>query len=155
MKRFAYLISLLTIVLFGVVYSHADMQGQKNKRLEQEVIKIEDERFEAFMKGDAAALDRILDDDFAYTNANGETRTKAELIADVRSSNLKYTAMNHSDVRVRIYENTAVLTGRSSSTYISGGKAGGGAPRRYMNVYFKKNGQLRLVARQETPILVK
>ena len=155
MKRFAYLISLLTIVLFGVVYGLADMQGQKNKRLEQEVIKVEDERFEAFMKGDAAALDRIIDDDFAYTNANGETHTKAELIADVRSGNLKYTSMNHSDVRVHIYENTAVLTGRSSSTYISGGKVGGGAPRSYMNVYFKKNGQLRLVARQETPIAVK
>lgn len=36
-----------------------------------------------------SALDRILDDDFTYMNVNGETHTRAELIADVRSGNLK------------------------------------------------------------------
>jgi len=154
MKRFAYLIPLFTIVLCGVVYSRADMQDQKNQKLEQEVLKVEETRLEAFAKGDVATLDRIFADDFAYTNVNGENHTKEELIADVRSGNLKYTSMKHSDVHVRIYENTAVLTGKSASTYISGGKAGG-APRSYMNVYFKNNGQWRLVARQETPILAK
>ena len=155
MKRFPYLILILTVVPFGVVHTQADTQEQTNKGLEQEVIKVENARFDAFMKGDAAALDRILDDDFTFTNVNGETHTKAELVADVRSGTLKYTAMKHSDIRVRIYENTAVVTGKSASTYISGGKEGGGAPRSYLNVYFKENGQWRLAASQETPIPVK
>jgi hypothetical protein len=63
--------------------------------------------------------------------------------------------LNHSEIRVRVYENTAILTGRSSSVYIADGKEGGRVPRRYMNIYFKKNGQWRLVARQETPAPVK
>jgi hypothetical protein len=39
--------------------------------------------------------------------------------------------------------------------YIDGGKEGGRTPRRYMNIYIRKNGQWRLVARQETPVLGK
>ena len=88
-------------------------------------------------------------------NVNGETHTRTELIADVRSGNLKYIAMKHSDTRVRIYENTAILTGQSASTYMSGGKVGGGTARGFINVYFKENGQWRLAGRQETPIPVK
>jgi uncharacterized protein (TIGR02246 family) len=154
MRRSALLISLLSVVLFGLFSSRAAAQG-RNEKVEQEVIKVEDERLQAFKTSDAATLDRIFDDEFTFTNVNGEIHTKAELIADVRSGNLKYTSMNHSEIRVRVYENTAILTGRSSSTYIADGKEGGRTPRRYMNVYIKKNGQWRLVARQETPVLDK
>ena len=154
MKRFALLIWLSIVVLVGPLGSRAVAQG-RNEKVEHEVIKVEDERMQAFEKADAATLDRIFDDEFTFTNVNGEVHTKAELIADVRSGNLKYTSLNHSEIRVRVYENTAILTGRSSSVYIADGKEGGRVPRRYMNIYFKKNGQWRLVARQETPIAVK
>ena len=154
MKRLTLLISLWSVVLFGLISRQASAQA-RNEKVEQEVIKVEDERLHAFEKADVATLDRIFDDDFKFTNVNGEIHTKAELIGDVRSGNLKYTALHHTEVHVRIYENTAILTGRSSSTYIADGKEGGRTPRRYMNIYFKKNGRWRLVARQETPVLAK
>jgi len=154
MKRFALLIWLSSGILLGPLGSRAVAQG-RNEKVEQEVIKVEDERMQAFEKADVATLDRIFDDEFTFTNVNGEVHTKAELIADVRSGNLKYTSLSHSEIRVRVYENTAILTGRSSSVYITDGKEGGRIPRRYMNIYFKKNGQWRLVARQETPAPVK
>jgi len=154
MKRFALLIWLSSGILLGPLGSRAVAQG-RNEKVEQEVIKVEDERMQAFEKADVATLDRIFDDEFTFTNVNGEVHTKAELIADVRSGNLKYTSLSHSEIRVRVYENMAILTGRSSSVYITDGKEGGRIPRRYMNIYFKKNGQWRLVARQETPAPVK
>jgi hypothetical protein len=154
MKRFALSILFFGVVLFGPISRRASAQA-RNEKLEQEVINVEDERLHAFEKSDVATLDRIFDDDFKFTNVNGEIHTKAELLGDVRSGNLKYTALHHTEVHVRVYENTAILTGRSSSTYIADGKEGGQTPRRYMNIYFKKNGQWRLVARQETPVLAK
>lgn len=152
MKRFAPLTLLMITICFGLVSGRTDAYAQENKKLAQEVIKVEDERYDAFMKGDAATLGRILDDGFTYTNTKGETHTKAELLAQVRAGDLKYIAMHHSDIRVIVFENTAVLTGKSSSTYVADGKAGGAIPRRFMNVYFKKNGHWKLVARQETPV---
>jgi hypothetical protein len=64
MKRSACLILLFMVLPLGSVRSQAETQEQKNKRLEQEVINVENARYDAFKKGDAAALDRILDDDF-------------------------------------------------------------------------------------------
>jgi len=154
MKRFALLISLMSVILLGLVSSRLAAQA-RNEKVEQEVINVEDERMQAFKSSDAATLNRIFDDDFTFTNVNGEIHTKAELIGDVTSGKLKYTALNHSEIRVRVYDNTAILTGRSASVYIDGGKEGGRVPRRYMNIFIRKNGQWRLVARQETPVLGK
>jgi uncharacterized protein (TIGR02246 family) len=154
MKRLALLISMSGIVLFGPACNRLEAQA-RNEKVEQEVIHVEDERMQAFKSSDAATLNRIFDDDFTFTNVNGEVHTKAELIGDVTSGKLKYTALKHSEIRVRVYDNTAILTGRSASVYIDGGKEGGRTPRRYMNIYIKKNGQWRLVARQETPVLGK
>jgi hypothetical protein len=154
MKRFALLISLLSVILSGPLTGRAAAQA-RNEKVEQEVINVEDERLQGFKNSDLATLDRIFDDDFTFTNVNGEIHTKAELLGDVRSGKLKYTALNHSEVHVRVYGDTAILTGRSASVYIENGKEGGRTPRRYMNIYIRKNGQWRLVARQETPVLGK
>jgi hypothetical protein len=149
----SWLLLLLIAAFIGIVQGQeTSTEGRANRKLDEEVLKVEDERNEALLKGDVAVLDRIFDDDFAYTSANGQTRTKAQLLDDIRSGNLKYNSLNHADVHVRAYGSAAFLSGRSVSTYVYMGKAGGGAPRRYMNVYFKLNGQWRLVARQETPI---
>jgi uncharacterized protein (TIGR02246 family) len=154
MNRFALFISLLTVFLCGPLSSRAAAQA-RNETVEQEVIKVEDERLQAFKNNDAATLNRIFDDDFTYTNTKGEVHTKAELIGDVTSGKLTYNTLVHSDVHVRVYGDTAILTGRSASVYIEDGKEGGRTPRRYMNIFIRKNGQWRLVARQETPVLGK
>lgn len=154
MERFALLISMIGVILVGPSCARSAAQA-RNEKVEQEVIQVEDERMRAFKTSDAATLNRIFDDDFTFTNVNGEIHTKAELIGDVTSGKLKYTELKHSEIRVRVYENTAILTGRSASVYIDAGKEGGRTPRRYMNIYIRKNGQWRLVARQETPVLGK
>jgi uncharacterized protein (TIGR02246 family) len=154
MKRFAFLVSALSVIFLVAPCTRLVAQA-RNEKVEQEVIHVEDERMQAFKSSDSATLNRIFDDDFTFTNVNGEVHTKAELIGDVTSGKLKYNELNHSEIRVRVYDNTAILTGRSASVYIDGGKEGGRTPRRYMNIYIRKNGQWRLVARQETPVLGK
>ena len=151
MKRTGGKIVLWAVLFFALPGSRAVMLAQDNKKAEQEVIDTENERYQAFMKGDADALARILANEFTFTNVRGETHTKAELVDDLRSGRLKYNAMNHTDIRVRVYGDAAVLTGRSASTYVEGGQAGGSTPRKFLNVYIKKNGKWRLVAREETP----
>ena len=154
MKRIAYLASLAAIMILGIVHSRSNLRAQGNPAAEQEVLKIEDERLQAFKNADVATLERIFAPEFAFVSAQGEYHTLAELLSDVRTGKLKYTSLSHSDVHVRVYENTAILTGRSASKYLQDGKPGG-APRSYLNVYIKRDGQWRLVARQETLMQVK
>ena len=154
MKRLILYLSLMTVVICGPRTQRAAAQA-RNEKIEQEVIKVEEDRLQAFKNSDAATLNRIFDDDFTYTNTKGEIHTKAELIGDVTSGRLTYNTLVHSDVHVRVYGDTAILTGRSASVYVEDGKEGGRTPRRYMNIFIRKNGQWRLVARQETPVLGK
>jgi hypothetical protein len=154
MKRFSCRALLVALLLPWIVSSRINLQAQGNPAAEQEVLKVEDERLQAFQNADVATLERIFAPEFTFVSANGEYHTLAELLSDVRSGKLKYTSLSHSDVHVRVYENTAILTGRSASKYLQDGKPGG-APRSYLNVYIKREGQWRLVARQETLMQVK
>src|SRR6185436_9548245 len=62
------------------------------------------------IKKDAAALQRFLADDLAYSHADGHTQTKAEYIASVIGSG-KYESFTDSGTVVRVYGKAAVLRG--------------------------------------------
>ena len=149
MKKTAYMVSLAVLTVLGILHAPAALRAQGNSAAEQEVLKVEKERLQAFQRADAATLESIFAPEFTFVSANGEYHTLAELLSDVRTGRLKYTSLQHSDVKVRVYGDTAVLTGRSGSKYVQDGKPGG-APRSYLNVYIKRDGKWRLVIRQET-----
>lgn len=149
MKKIANAASLAALIVIGVFSAPPALRAQGNSAAEQEVLKVEEERLQAFQRADAATLESIFAPEFTFVSANGEYHTLAELLSDVRTGRLKYTSLEHSDVHVRVYGDTAILTGRSGSKYIQDGKPGG-APRSYLNVYIKRDGKWRLVIRQET-----
>jgi ketosteroid isomerase-like protein len=145
------LILLLNLVLVGIYQLHAAAQAQTQSDLEQEVAKVDEERNQAILHSDVAVLNRILDKDFTLTSSNGQSHTKEELLEDFRSGNLKYSTLEHSEIRVRMFGKIALVSGVSISKFLFKGKPGGGVPRRYLNVYYKEGSEWRLVARQETP----
>lgn len=149
MKQFASRALLAIIVLTGMIAGCTNLSAQSNSAAEEEVLKVESQRLQAIKDSDVATLERIFAPEFTFVSAVGEYHTLAELLSDIRSGRLKYTSQQHSDVHVRVYDNSAILTGRSGSKYVLDGKPGGD-PRSYLNVYIKRDGQWRLVARQET-----
>ena len=128
-------------------FAKAQMKGDG----ESEIQELERQRFRAMERVDVATLNRILSDDLIYTHANGLQQTKAELIGVLGSGDFKYESINASDLRVRIYNETAVVTGRASMKIRSGG---GQQTFKlcYLDVYVKQDGRWQMVAWQSSRV---
>src|SRR5262245_3173383 len=142
----------ILVIAFLVLTAAATAIGQtqsarsdQRKRVEQVIRQVDNERIQAQIGANAAALDRIYADDFIGVGPSGTVRTKAQVIADFTSGELKFQSITTDDVQVRVYGNTAVETGRSTMRGQDKGKA---VPRetRFTRVWVKQEGRWRLVA---------
>ena len=117
----------------------------QNESVEETIRKLDNERIQAQIHADAVALDRIYADDFIGVGPSGTVRTKPQVIADFTSGDLKFQSITTDEVKVRVYENTAVETGLSTMVGQDKGKA---VPRgtRFTRVWVKQQGSWRLVA---------
>ena len=113
--------------------------------IEQAIRQLDNERIQAQIGADAVALNRIYADDFIGVGPSGTVRTKPQVISDFTSGDLKFQSITTDEVKVRIYENTAVETGLSTMVGQDKGKA---VPRdtRFTRVWVKQQGRWRLVA---------
>ena len=119
-----------------------------------EILKVDEERNQALQKGDIATLDRIYSDDLVYANAIGALLTKSEHLADLKARKLNFRSFKHDDVKVVVHGDTGVLTGISTSAVAYQGTVSS-SPRRFLNIFVKKDGRWLCVAHFETPVLEK
>ncbi len=139
---------IAVLVFFTASISFGQKQGARRSSkvaVEQAIRQIDNERIQAQIGADAAALDRIYSDDFIGIGPSGTVRTKPQVIADFTSGELKFQSITTDDVQVRVYGNTAVETGRSTMVGQDKGKT---VPRdnRFTRVWIKKAGRWRLAA---------
>ena len=114
-------------------------------KLEKEVLEVDTQRADAYVNGDVATLERILADDCSYVHPSGKVETKAELLAGFKARDRKYKSIKRDDVVVRIYGNTAIVTGRNTISAEYQGK-NYDVQNRFTRVYVKQAGKWRLVA---------
>lgn len=121
------------------------VQTRDAASVEQAVQQQDQERIRAQITADTIALRRIYADDFLGIGPTGVVRNKAEVIADFTSHALTYQSITTAEVRVRVYGNTAVETGRSTMVGRDRGKA---VPRdnRFTRVWVMTGGRWQLVA---------
>jgi ketosteroid isomerase-like protein len=117
----------------------------------EEILEIEEERNRAITSGDAAALERLTSDDYTFITLRGELRTKAEIVQGFKSGSFHYESRQISDLNVRVYGNTAIVTGRSIQKGRENGKDYSG-DYRFTRVYIKQDGRWQTVALQATLI---
>ena len=124
------------------------------KNVDQIIRHVDQERIQAQIGADAAALDRIYADDFIGIGPSGVVRTKSQVIADFTSGNLRFQSITTDDVRVRVYGNTAVETGRSTMIGQDGAKP---VPRdnRFTRVWVKQQRGWRLVSNHYSPLVTR
>src|SRR5262245_50549457 len=84
---------------------------------------LDQERIQAQIGADAAALDRLYAEDFIGVGPSGTLRTKPQVIADFTSGNLQFQSITTDEVQWRVYGDTAVETGRSIMKGQDKGKA--------------------------------
>lgn len=91
-------------------------------------------------------LDRILADDYIDINYKGIVRNKADALKAPNLKTKRYT-QRLSDEKVRVYGDTAIVTGRGILTKPGGVQI---AAWRFTDVFIKRGGAWRVVSSQET-----
>ena len=106
---------------------------------------------EALTTRDLAALDKIWAEDYTFTNGRGEFLTKKDRMENIKSGATQFDSINREDEEIRVFGDTAVVTGRVVLKVIYSGKESSG-PYRFINVWVKMQGRWQIVANQITPI---
>jgi len=118
---------------------------------EDEIKTLEEMRNQAVLHGDVAALDRMTSDDYTFITLRGKMRTKSEILKGFASGSFHYESREVSDLKVRVYGGTAIVTGRSVQKGMENGKDYSG-DYRFTRVYVKQKGRWVTVALQTTLI---
>jgi ketosteroid isomerase-like protein len=144
-------ILLLTAAPIALAQEQSARRDQR-RSVEQVIRQLDHERIQAQIGADAVALHRIYANDFIGIGPSGTVRTKPQVISDFTSGGLKFQSITTDDVRVRVYGNTAVETGRS---IMSGQDKGKTVPRdnRFTRVWVKQHGRWRLVANHYSSLI--
>jgi uncharacterized protein (TIGR02246 family) len=136
-------LAALAAVLLAAVAQPALAQSPD----EAAVRAVEDRRIKALVEDDFATLDAIFADDLHYTHSSTVVDDKASYMAALRTGKTKYETIDREPARVRIYGDTALMTG----TAVVGLKGRADKlPLRYTLVYVRQGGQWRMVAWQST-----
>jgi uncharacterized protein (TIGR02246 family) len=151
MKRIV--LTAVCVVLCASVTSARATAASKatDQAAEKQIRQVEEELRAAVVKADAATFERVLADDYTTTNVNGLTRTKAQLIKDIKSGAAKTESLTLDKIKVRVYGDTAVLTAdRTAKSSLRGTDTSG--HQRMIRVLVKREGRWQPVAMQSTAI---
>ena len=100
---------------------------------------------QAQLNNNVGEVDRLLADDYLGISANGTLETKADELTRRRSGSLHITQLELSDIKVRIYGDTAVVTSKADLIGKNGDRDISGRFR-YTRVYSNRQGQWRIVS---------
>ena len=115
----------------------------------RQIVDMERQSKEASLRRDSDFSLRTLADDYVAITPLGQVTTKQETISARRSGQLRYEAMNVTDMVVRVYGDTAVVTARAD---VKGHQLGEdfSGPYRYTRIWVRRNGQWQTVSYQAT-----
>ena len=139
---------LMMVLAFTIAASALALAQGGN--VEQSIKALTEQLTQASLKGDAATFDKLLADDYIVIGITGSL-TKADVVQSFKSGKLKYDAINVSDMKVRVYGDTALVNatlnikGHLGATDISG-------QFRTVRVWVKRKGQWQSVSHQYTRI---
>ena len=142
---------VLTVAPMGVAQKQS-ARGSHQTSVEGVIKKMDNERIQAQIQADAAALNRLYADDFIGIGPSGTVRTKPQVLADFTSHDLKFQSITTYDVRLRVYGNTVVETGISIMVGQDKGKT---VPRdnRFTRVWVRRQGRWQLVANHYSTLI--
>ena len=145
MKRASIIAALVLSAASSAIAQQQGAQTRDAASTAQAVQQQDQARIRAQITADTITLRRIYADDFLGIGPTGVVRNKAEVIADFTTHALTYQSITTAEVRVRVYGNTAVETGRSTMV---GQDRGKDVPRenRFTRVWVMTDGRWQLVA---------
>lgn len=125
-------------------------QASQHSKAEEEILKLERAYLDARVKHDKAALNLLIADDYITNGSNGSSLINKQDIIErsgTTPGGQKFVSLDFDEARLRIYADTAVLTGRRQLKTEQGQ-----AQLRFMHVFVKRQGRWQMVAAQVTSI---
>lgn len=117
--------------------------------IEQEVKRLENEWLNSYLRGDKQTFERIVADDFTRTDESGKFATKTEEKELIQAPPATVNAsLTNEDLQVRIYGETAVVTGR----IVSKVQDSLNFQSRFTDTFVKRKGRWQVVARHYSRI---
>lgn len=99
------------------------MSGKGRPEVVEEITALSNRYSNAYTARDVSALDRILADDWTLITAGcGDEVDKRGQLKDLENGTLQVHGIEDSGVRVRVYDNAAVVTGKRASKVTYNGR---------------------------------
>jgi hypothetical protein len=116
MRKLAALFVLgLVISPFGLSQDDAP----PNPEMQQaEIVNLEREAVRAIQLNNATFFRRVYSDDYAGTLSHGVQVNRAQWIEAIQSPSVRYQSFNASDIKVRIFQDTAIATCLWSANFL-------------------------------------
>jgi ketosteroid isomerase-like protein len=137
MKIFA-LFALMFLTSFPLVFAQENDEANA-------VLQTERDLANSYQKGDADAIAQGVMEDYTLTNSMGKVTTRADDIAEAKKNDPKYEIFENYDMNARVHGDTAVVTGKTHTKGISGGKPFD-FQFQFTDTFVKDGGRWRLLA---------
>jgi ketosteroid isomerase-like protein len=135
------------VIAFLICCSPVAVSAQTNV-LRKKILRLEDRWREAQKRNDVAAYDRLLSANLTFVGTSGSFRNKSGFIASRKDSKIPHAeTYTYSELTVRFYGATAIVTGREATT-----GSGVTFQGRFTHVWARRKRNWLLVAIQRTDI---
>lgn len=152
MRNRMFLLTAIILLSTHGMRAERTIGSEPRQETEGEIRRLEDRINRAIVEGDVAFFDRILAEEFTHTSQSGKFRTRAEWMKGREQGKSSYESFETEDAQVRIYADTAVVTGLSKAKW----READGQPRsgeyRFLRVWVRRDGRWQAVAFQSTAI---
>src|SRR6202047_1407065 len=107
---------IATLVLAAAFSSVTLLGSAWAEDVQEQLKKLETDRAAAAVKGDVATLEKQTADDYTFINLYGQMSDKSQMVNGFKTGRTKLTSNELSDMKVRVYGDTAIVTGKADVT---------------------------------------
>ena len=143
------LVGVFVFAMFSFALDQRNNEASAQNNVEQEIKRLENEWLNSYLRGDQQTFERIVADDFTRTDESGKFATKAEEKELIQAPPASVNAsLTNEDIKVRVYGETAVVTGR----IVSKVQDSLNFQSRFTDTFVKRKGRWQVVARHYSRI---
>lgn len=138
-----------TVRVAGLVFGSLLALGIGSRAADAPALEADRARFEAQVKGDLAALDKLLASDLTYVHSGGVVETKDEFVGAIKSGKYKYKSIVPEGMSARAFGDAAVVNGKATIDLTSDGREIHVVVR-FTDVWVKRDGRWQMVSWHST-----
>jgi ketosteroid isomerase-like protein len=115
LSRVSRILAWFALAVFALpAVTQAKLPLSQKHEIRHEIDQLEDQWRSAVLKGNTTALESLLADDYIAITASGTLQNKQQTLDNLRQGRTKFTSLDISDRKVRVYGTTALVTSLAS-----------------------------------------